>query len=428
MFDRIRNSLAGGRQGACGRAGKPAGLSAMTTLLVVVLALFSLTLMPERAVAGKKSAPTGEDAVTAFLLKETGSPDFLKVKNIDKPISPASLTKIMTCMIAIESGRMDEVVTIPLEATQVEPTKAGFGPGDRFRLRDLVEAAMVNSSNDAAFAIAIHLGGSMKSFVSTMNARARALGMTNTVFTNPAGYDRGLYDGNLSTARDLMKLTEHAIRYHEFNDIARLDRVVFSELNTGRHYYLRAHNKLLDRYPYSVGIKTGYTSKAGPCLIARAVRDGKDMLVIMLQARTDRWGLASSMFEEGFSPFASSGKPVHSPASPPEKRVAADVAPARSRTEAVAGPVVKRTAPVVSSAKKSAAAGPKRVQGSSVYARRAQALESLRLKVAEQAEEREAARKEAAKDRDDQAANRQRQEMNWREVSLFRYPVPVQNS
>jgi D-alanyl-D-alanine carboxypeptidase (penicillin-binding protein 5/6) len=270
-------------------------------LLCAFLALFSFAILPSGVHAGGYVS-AAEDSVASYIVKETGSATLLMSKDIDRPVSPASLTKIMTCMMAIESGRMDDVVTIPLEATEVEPTKAGLKAGDRIRLRDLVKAAMVNSSNDAAFAIASYLGGSVEGFVASMNSRARALGMHHTCFTNPAGYDRNSYAGNQSTARDLMILTERAIRYSEFNTIAKLDYAVFDELETGRHFVLRTHNKLFDRYPYTVGIKTGYTVLAGPCLIARAIRDGRDMLIVMLGARTDRWSLASSMFDRGFDP------------------------------------------------------------------------------------------------------------------------------
>lgn len=366
MSNRIRASLAGGKRRRAGEAYK---LSAQSTILMFIasamVVFFSLTLLPGDAAAKSEAKPEGEDAVRAFLVKERGSSRFLRAKNIDKRIAPASLTKIMTCMIAIESGRLNEVVTIPLVATQVEPTKAGFNPGDRVRLRDLVKAAMVHSSNDAAFAIAAHLGGgSQKRFVAKMNARARALGMKRTKFTNPAGYDHGPYVGNRSTARDLVKLTERAIRYSEFNKIAKLDRVEFRELTTGKRYSLRSHNKLLDQYPYSVGIKTGYTSKAGPCLIARAVRGDKDMLVVLLHSKTDRWELASSMFDNGFNSVARAKRPV-------------------------------RVASV--SVKSSPAADSEVVPAEVVYARRAEALKALQVKVARQTAEREAARKEASK-------------------------------
>ena len=307
--------------------------------LFALFAFFILTLFPLYASARAASSPQGEDAIASYIVKETGSSVLLKAKDIDRPLSPASLTKIMTCMMAIESGRMNDVVSIPLEATQVEPTRAGFEPGEMVRLRDLVKAAMVNSSNDAAFAIAIHLGGSVDAFVANMNARARAIGMYHTQFTNPAGYDRGLYAGNRTTARDMMILTERAIRYPEFNAIARLDRAVFSELSTGKSYSLRTHNKLMDRYPYTVGIKTGYTAIAGPCLIARALKDGKDMLIIMLDARTDRWTLAASMFDQGFGGGAEAVQVAQpAPGSPRRDTVVAAVLPAarviavRSRT------------------------------------------------------------------------------------------------
>ncbi len=184
-------------------------------------------------------------------------------KDIDRPVSPASLTKILTCIMAIESGRLEEDVVITKESTMVEPSKAGFKPGDKIKLIDLVKAAMVNSSNDAAFAIAIYLSGTVDSFVAAMNYRAQRIGMKNSRFTNPAGFDKDIYAGNISTAGDLLRLTEYAIRNPVFNQVARLDRAVFIEQTSRKLYSLKTHNKLLDKYPYAVGIKTGYTTKAG---------------------------------------------------------------------------------------------------------------------------------------------------------------------
>ena len=399
MSDRIKHFFAGGEFGAFGDVFKSFGQSnALLLITTVLLAFLTLTLLPGDAMARKSAKPEGEDAVTAFLVKKTHSSSFLKEKNIDKRLSPASLTKIMTCMIAIESGHLDDVVTIPPVATKVEPTKAGFKPGDRFTLRDLVKAAMVHSCNDAAFAIAVHLGGSLKGFTAKMNARARALGMTHTVFTNPAGYDRGPYAGNHSTARDLMKLTEHAIRYSEFNNITKLNRVVFKELNTGKRYALGTHNKLLNRYPYSVGIKTGYTSKAGPCLIARAIRNGKDMLVVMLHAKTDRWKLASTMFDHGFRSSTHASKPAQAAVSPSKKRAASASAPEQTSVAAARHRAVPPAAVV--------------------YARRAKALNALRHKVERQTAEREATKKKSRKNSGDQAGTRQHREDGKQALSL----------
>ena len=239
--------------------------------------------------------------IGSCIVKEIGCPTVLMAKDIDRPVSPASLTKILTCIMAIESGRLEENVLITQESTMVEPSKAGFKQGDEIRLVDLVKAAMVNSSNDAAFAIAIHLYGNVDSFVAAMNYKARRIGMKNSRFTNPAGFDKDIYAGNISTADDLLRLTEYAVRNPVFNQIARLDQAVFVEQTTRKVYSLKTHNKLLDKYPYAVGIKTGYTTKAGRCLIARAIKNNKDILLVMLNAKTDRWNVAVNLFDTAFS-------------------------------------------------------------------------------------------------------------------------------
>ncbi|MEI7824780.1 MAG: D-alanyl-D-alanine carboxypeptidase [Chlorobiaceae bacterium] len=239
--------------------------------------------------------------ICSYIVKETGRPTVLGEKDIERTVSPASLTKILTCIMAIESGRLEDNVLITKESTMVEPSKAGFNEGDRIRLVDLVKAAMINSSNDAAFAIAIHLYGNVDSFVAAMNSKARRIGMKNSRFTNPAGFDKGIYAGNISTAEDLLRLTEYSVKNPVFNQIARLEQAIFMEQTTRKVYCLKTHNKLLNKYPYAVGIKTGFTTKAGKCLIARAIKDNKDILLVMLNAKTDRWNVAVNIFDKAFS-------------------------------------------------------------------------------------------------------------------------------
>ncbi|MCX6177820.1 MAG: serine hydrolase [Chlorobiales bacterium] len=238
--------------------------------------------------------------INSYIVKEIGSPTILMAKDVDRPVSPASLTKILTCTMAIESGKLECDVLITKESTIVEPSIAGFKPGEKIKLIDLVKAAMVNSSNDAAFAIAIYLSGNVDSFVAAMNSKAKMIGMKNSRFTNPAGFDKGIYAGNTSTAGDLLRLTEYAVKNPVFNEIARLEKAVFTEETTHKVYCLKTHNKLLDKYPYAVGIKTGYTTKAGGCLIARAIKNNKDILLVMLNAKTDRWSVAANMFDTAF--------------------------------------------------------------------------------------------------------------------------------
>lgn len=306
--------------------------------------------------------------VTSYIVKEVGSSEMLMAKNKDARIEPASLTKILTSIIAIESGRLSETVTIPREATLVEPSKAGFRPGDKISLLDLVKAAMVNSSNDAAFAIAIHLSGSVNEFARVMNYKARLLGAQNSNFTNPAGFDRGVYAGHYSTARDLLKLTEYAIKNRLFNEIAQLERVSVTEQDSGKVYNLKTHNRLLDKYKYAVGIKTGYTNRAGKCLIARAKKDNKDVLLVMLKAKADRWSVAEDMFEKAFDMKAPEPETVED-----EKEVAVVE---KQSVQKVSKRAAKGKARLVSKSKKSKIAKNGRVAKKAVKAKK-------RLKVAQ---------------------------------------------
>ena len=268
--------------------------------LFMILAFMAVILFPS-ALPAQTRDDSLEVPIGSCIVKETGRPTILMAKDIQRAVSPASLTKILTCIMAIESGRLEDNVSITKESTLVEPSKAGFNEGDKIRLIDLVKAAMINSSNDAAFAIAIHLSGNINSFVAAMNYKARRIGMKNSRFTNPAGFDKGIYAGNTTTAEDLLLLTEYAVRNSVFNQIARLEQAIFMEQTTHKVYCLKTHNKLLNKYPYAVGIKTGFTSRAGKCLIARAIKDNKDILLVMLDAKTDRWNVAANIFDTAFS-------------------------------------------------------------------------------------------------------------------------------
>ncbi|MDP2851467.1 MAG: serine hydrolase [Sulfuricurvum sp.] len=233
--------------------------------------------------------------VEALLVKDMTSKQILYSKEPFKEVQPASLTKVMTVMLAIEQGKLNRPVTITREMTKVEPTIAGYRRGDVIILEDLIKATMIKSDNDAAKAIAITIGGSEERFVEMMNAKARAIGMTHTSFTNPCGYDT---KGHYSTPKDLLKMAEYAIKNRKFNEISKMNEHRYRALNKNREFYAYTHNRLLNRYQYAVGIKTGYTAKAGPCLIARAKKDGKDCVIVMMNAKGDRWKTAKNIFEQ----------------------------------------------------------------------------------------------------------------------------------
>ena len=235
--------------------------------------------------------------VEALLVKELTTSEIIYDKEALKEVKPASLTKIMTAMLAIEQGNLERPVTITAEMIGVEPTKAGYKEGEVIRLEDLIKAAMIKSDNDAAMAIAIAVGGNLNTFVEMMNLKAQQIGMENTVFTNPCGFDIGIHH---STPLDLLHLAEYAIQNPLFNDITRQNEHTYYSLNTNRKFVAKTHNHLLGKYEYAVGVKTGYTSKAGPCFIARAKKDGNDCLIVMLNSKENRWSTAQQIFEQVF--------------------------------------------------------------------------------------------------------------------------------
>ena len=235
-----------------------------------------------------------EDEIASLIVKDLQRQKILYAKASHQKMRPASLTKIMTAMLAIESGQMNRLVTIPKEATKVEHIKLGLRVGEKVYLRDLVKATLIGSANDAAVAIGVHVGGSTKKFVAMMNRKARMLGMSNTRFTNAAGFDIGAH---YSSASDLMKLAEYAIQNVTFNQIVKADVHRFRATNTKRSYSVRTTNRLLKERKYAVGVKTGYTSKAGPCLIARGKKGNKDVLLVMLNQKAKRWESAAAILD-----------------------------------------------------------------------------------------------------------------------------------
>lgn len=233
--------------------------------------------------------------IDAMVVKDLNSKHILYSKEPLKELKPASLTKVMTALLAINSGKMNQYVKITREMTHVEPTIAGYKRGDVILLSDLVKAAMIQSDNDAAMAIAIAIGGDEEKFVAMMNAKARQIGLRHTHFTNPCGYDD---KEHYSTTNDLLKLTEYAIKNSTFNAIGKLNEYTYYSLNSHKKFFAYTHNRLLNRYEYAVGIKTGYTAKAGACLIARAKKDGHDCVIVMMHAKVDRWKTAKNIFEQ----------------------------------------------------------------------------------------------------------------------------------
>lgn len=244
----------------------------------------------------------------AAVLMEAHTGALLYSRNGLKPRSPASLTKIMTAVVAIESGRMAEVVEVPAWATWVEGSAAGLAPGERYTLEELVYALMLPSGNDAALAIAAYLGGGVGGFASLMNQKARAIGALHTHFKNPHGLTE---IGHLTTAYDLAQIARYAMENPTFARIVSTARtVIYPKPAPGqttrsgqRGLELVNTNKLLWSYAPAEGIKTGTTAAAGKCLVACAAK-GRMRLIAVLLRSDDRWEDAMRLLDFGFDSFA----------------------------------------------------------------------------------------------------------------------------
>jgi D-alanyl-D-alanine carboxypeptidase (penicillin-binding protein 5/6) len=230
---------------------------------------------------------------SALYLVELKSGRVLLEQDATRRLPPASLTKIMTALIALESAPLQEVVKIDRRAL-VHPSSLKFQAGEEFLLRDLLTAMLVSSANDACEAVAWHIGGDDKRFVARMNERARALGLTNTHFANPCGFDA---PGHYSTAADLAKLTEQALQQPIFAMMVRTIVRDIASVDGKRQVSLHSTNELL-LDPDVNGVKTGYTSKAGRCLIASMFKDGHRLLLVGLNVR-DQWEQASRLLRYG---------------------------------------------------------------------------------------------------------------------------------
>jgi serine-type D-Ala-D-Ala carboxypeptidase (penicillin-binding protein 5/6) len=230
---------------------------------------------------------------SALYLVELKSGRVLLEKDPARRLPPASLTKIMTALIALESAPLQEVVKIDRRAL-VHQSSLKFQAGEEFLLRDLLTAMLVSSANDACEAVAWHVGGNANKFVAMMNERASALGLKNTHFANACGFDA---PGHYSTAADLAKLTEQALQQPVFSMMVRTIVRDIATVDGTRKVSLHSTNELL-LDPDVNGVKTGYTSKAGRCLIASMFKDGHRLLLVGLNVM-DQWEQSTKLLRYG---------------------------------------------------------------------------------------------------------------------------------
>lgn len=220
--------------------------------------------------------------------------------DVGRRLPPASLTKIMTVLLVLEHYQPQEVVTVSLAAARESGARLGLKAGERMRVRDLLAASLLMSANDACHSLADHVAGNEKHFVQLMNQRAREWGLKATHFTNACGHDG---EQHYSSARDLAILAGKALDYPAFVELVAKPVMTIQSADSGRSFALENKNALIGRYPGAVGVKTGYTPKAGKCLIALAQRDGVKVMLVILHA-SNRWWDASDILDYAFSHHA----------------------------------------------------------------------------------------------------------------------------
>ncbi len=238
----------------------------------------------------------GLRAPSAILIDaDTGTVLWAKGARLRRPI--ASTTKIMTALVAMSRLRPHHVVVVPRQATRVPPSKEGLRAGERVPAWKLFYGLLLASGNDTAVALAVAAGGSRGRFLAMMNAKARQLGLRDTRFASPSGL---LDDGNYSTAWDLAALARYAMRNARFRAVVRTREKTVSWSPPVHAKRYRNHNKLLWRYPGADGIKTGWTTRAGGCLVASARRYGIRLIAVVL-GTPDIYGDATRLLDYGFA-------------------------------------------------------------------------------------------------------------------------------
>lgn len=264
----------------------------MKRLLAAVFAL--LTLLPGAARA-EKAAGADVPAEAAYLI-EANSGRVLCAKNENARLPMASTTKIMTALLAIESGRLDETVAVAEEAVGTEGSSMYLKRGETIPLTDLVYGLLLTSGNDAAVAIAYFLDGGIEAFADRMNAKARELGLSDTHFVTP----NGLHDpDHYTSAKNLALLGSAALENPVFAQIASAQ---YRRTGGSNPHTLKNKNRLLWEYEGGIGVKTGYTKAAGKCLVFAAERGAMKLVGAVLNCPT-MWNTAKALLDRGFSDY-----------------------------------------------------------------------------------------------------------------------------
>jgi len=293
--------------------------AALTTVLGATLAaaLTATLVAPSSAVASRVGSDTiGGMRLSSGEITQTLAPDvafksglLLSADGLElwgrRPASErpmASITKVMTALLALENGGLDDTVTISKTAASVEDG-VGLVAGETFTVRELLELALIASSNDAAVALAEHVDGTVPRFVMRMNDKAALLGLKDTRYANPHGLDA---PGHHSSAEDIAALSAVAMKSAEFRRIVTIRSVTLPAYKKRKAEKLKATNELLGKYRGMTGVKTGFTNDAGHSLVGSAKRNGITLTAVVLGGATNssRFTECAKLLDWGFKHYA----------------------------------------------------------------------------------------------------------------------------
>jgi len=263
-------------------------MAKLKALLILLAAALLLAAQPALA-----SAPVVQARSAILMDSRTG--EVLYEKNAWERRAPASTTKILTAILAIEQGQLDNTVKVSANAAAVGESSIYLRPGDSLTFRNLLHGALMKSGNDACVALAEAVSPSETEFVNLMNLKARALGAEQTSFYNTNGLP---HSQHLTTAYDLALITRYAMQNPVFAEIVGKKQHTLTWESPNRELYLKNTNRLLWSYPGATGVKTGTTDKAGKRLVAAGTYQGQSMIAVVLNT-PDRFGDARRLLDYG---------------------------------------------------------------------------------------------------------------------------------
>ncbi len=241
--------------------------------------------------------PQDEVSARGIVILDPDSGATLFQRNADESLSPASTTKILTALVALDAYSLDDVVTVQTVVNSGQVM--GLFPGEQITVEYLLYGALIHSGNDAAWALAEHYKGGVDAFVTAMNVKAQSLHLTASHFTNPVGYDN---PDHKMTATDLARLSAFALTNHTIAKIVAIPQITISDVAHTRFHALTNVNQLLGKIPGVGGIKTGWTEEAGENLVTLVTRNSHSVIIVVLKS-TDRFKDTSYLIDWVFSNF-----------------------------------------------------------------------------------------------------------------------------